>query len=234
MTNPPKNHDELIFAYLDGDLDPQQLADFKAILESDPAIQSRLDALNAMNTSLIRIAQEPTSAPLVLEPKQTTKTSPRRWISYAAILAITTALFLYMNPSQPKAVFDTQNVYRQITTAFEPQIVCDSPEKFVAYTQESFGKPITVDFQTPIQLVGWRYLGKNYNPGRPTKVPTTRILMAQTPEGTRILVAFVPRGLPAPKAQPGSDLHVFKKSVQSVRVYEITPLDSPSVLDLLN
>ena len=174
MTNPPKNHDELIFAYLDGDLDPQQLADFKAILESDPAIQSRLDALNAMNTSLIRIAQEPTSAPLVLEPKQTTKTSPRRWISYAAILAITTALFLYMNPSQPKAVFDTQNVYRQITTAFEPQIVCDSPEKFVAYTQESFGKPITVDFQTPIQLVGWRYLGKNYNPGRPTKVPSWR------------------------------------------------------------
>ncbi|MEQ9206102.1 MAG: hypothetical protein RLN78_01915 [Phycisphaerales bacterium] len=235
MTEPSTKHDELLFSSIDGELNPQQAAELEALLNADPELQKRLDTLKAMNASLVRIASEPAEPdPLKFEQAPQTKPNPLRWIAYAAILAISAGLFIYMNPSQPKPVFDTRNVYRQITMEFEPQIVCDTPEKFIAYTQEAFGNLIEADFQSSVQLVGWRLLGANYTPNKPPKVPTTRILLANSEDGTQILVAFVPRGLPIPKPQQGSNLNVFEKSVRSVRMYEITPLDSPSVLELLN
>jgi hypothetical protein len=191
-----------------------------------------LDALKAINELIVEIATEPTT-PLVLKPDRP-KASLGRWVAYAALIAITTGLFLYMNPGQPKQIFDAKNVYRQISEDFEPQIVCDSPTKFESYTKEAFGKTISADFDAGFQLVGWRYHGKNYNPDKPVKGKVTRILMVIAPDGSRILTVFVPRGLPVPELDTGTNLHIYHQKIQSISVYEISPLDKPSVLNLLN
>lgn len=220
-------HDELIFAYLDGELDAPQQAEFDRLCESDASFNNRLQSLQTMNEGLRLLSRVEQSA--VSKPA-----SRRRWIAYAALLAITTALFIYMNPKAPIQTFDAGALYTRISQDFEPQHICDTPEKFREYTQTAYGKPIEANFDTPLQLVGWRYMGGAvYNPDKPPRKPITRILMAMTADGTPVLAFFVPKGLPKPEIAPGSGFKLYTRSNRSVTVYEVSPLDSPQVLTIL-
>lgn len=234
MTAQSARHDEMMFAYIDSELSPQQAVEFEQLLERDPLVRSRLDMLSTINIAIQKIPETTQARTIPLQTLGNSGTlSKRRLLSYAAMLIICAGAYFMLNPPTPTPTFDAYIAYTRITEEFEPDVVCDTPEKFVTYTQETFGSPVSADFTSPIQLVGWKYHGKAVRSKSTNKFKRTRILMAQTPEGTRILVAFVPKGLPIPRLEAESGMNIFKRTVQSVRVYEITPLDSPSVLDLL-
>jgi len=221
-------YDKFIFAYLDDELDASQQAEFDRLCQSDASFNARLQSLTAINEGLCRLSRVEQSA---AEPKSA---SPKRWIAYAALLAITAALFIYMNPRTPVQTFDAGALYTRISQDFEPQHICDTPEKFRDYTQIAYGRPIEADFDTPLQLIGWRYMGGAvYNPDKPPRKPITRILMTKAADGTPVLAFFIPKGLPKPELAPSSGLNLFSRSIRSVTVYEVTPLDSPRVLSIL-
>lgn len=238
-TTPPT--DELIFAYLDGQLesqlegqlDAQQSVEFEAILASDPSIQKRIDHLNSINESIHRIALTP---PRTIPFTQSTKAKPNRikWIAYAAIIAIAAPLVVLLNQPVPQRTIDAQRFYLQTTTDFEPDIVCDTPEKFESYTTEAFGKTIAADFDTPIQLVGWKYFSKNYTPEELKDKTTTRALVAQTPDGTALLAIFPTKDFSKIVLESGSNMHLHTRSINSIKVIEISPYEDPILLDLLS
>lgn len=234
MTSMPPN-DDLIFAYLDGELNAQQTAEFEAMLNADPKIQSRIDQLQSITESVQRIAREP-SAAIPIETIQTLKPKSNRlkWIAYAAIIAIAAPVMILMNPSTPQLEFDAQRFYTKTTTNFVPDIVCDTPEKFEAYTKEAFNKTITANFDTPVQLVGWKYFAKNYTPEELKDKNTSRALVGQMPDGTPLLAVFPTDDFGTLKLEPGSGFHIHTRTINSIKVIEISPYKDPVLLDLLS
>lgn len=234
MTNMPPN-DDLIFAYLDGELDAQQTTEFKELLSADPKLQTRIDQLQSITESVLRIAREP-SAALPIDTAQSAKPKANRikWVAYAAIIAIASSVMILMNPSTPQLEFDAQRFYTKTTTNFVPDIVCDTPEKFEAYTKEAFNKTITANFETPVQLVGWKYFSKNYTPEELKDQNTTRALVGQMPDGTPLLAVFPTDDFGTLKLEPGSGFHIHTRTISSIKVIEISPYKDPVLLDLLS
>lgn len=242
---PPSELDEALLSYLDNELSPTQRADLESKLESDPALRARLDTLRAIDDSLTRLASDTAPAPLALEPK---RRSPGIPIAIAATLLISASavVITLSRPAPnhtftPKAplpphTFNAAQDYQALTIALEPHVVCDTPEKFLAYTQDLFHEPINADFTTPTTLVGWRAHRVPYTtpePGR-TPPPQIRVLLARAPSSEPVLAFFVPQGLDAPALPDSSPLHHFTQDFGTVRVHEITPLDHPTVLDALS
>ncbi len=226
-------HDEQLLAYIDGELQGADLQSFKKQLQSDPELQAKLDTLRSIEQGLVNLSESAEPRTFPISDQQITKSSKTKWIGYAAVIVIMASLFLF-NPLNSPGTFDAGITYTKVTRSFEPQIVCDTPEKFALYTKEGFGRTINADFDTPIQLVGWRYLKPNYKPEEHSQEPATRILMAQTPDGSRVLAYFVPKGLPKPVLEPGSNLHMHSSKINGVRIYEVSPLDQPVLLNLLH
>lgn len=234
MTNMPPN-DDLIFAYLDGELDTQQRAEFEALLDADPKLQWRINGLQSITTSVHRIAREP-SPSIPINAAQTPKPKANRikWIAYAATIAIASTVMILMQPSTPQREVDAQRFYTKTTTNFVPDIVCDTPEKFEAYTKEAFNRTITADFETPVQLVGWKYFTKNYTPEELKDKNTSRALVAQMPDGTPLLAFFPAENFGKLTLKPDSDFHIHTRTISSIRVIEISPYRGPVLLDLLS
>ncbi len=226
-------HNEQLLAYIDGELQGDELQNFEKQLQSDPELRARLNTLRSIEQGLLNLSESTEPESLPISEQQTQGVSQAKWIGYAAVILIMASLFLF-NPLNSPGTFDAGVTYTKVTRSFEPQIVCDTPEKFALYTKEGFGRTINADFDTPIQLVGWRYLKPNYKPEEHSKEPATRILMAQTPDGSRVLAYFVPKGLPKPILEPNSNLHMHPTKINGVRIYEVSPLDQPVLLDLLH
>ncbi|MBO6512638.1 MAG: hypothetical protein JJ974_01565 [Phycisphaerales bacterium] len=232
MTTPPLN-DELIFAYLDGELDQNQIRDLETRIAENPELQERIDRLNSINDSIHRIAHSD-PAPI----KFTQQTDPRRstlkWIAYAAVIAIAAPLVIFLNQPPQQKRFDAERFYVSTTTDFVPDIVCDTPEKFEEYTYEAFGKTITADFETPVQLVGWKYFSKNYTPEELKDKDTTRALVGMSAEGAPLLAVFPSKNFSELTLDPGSDLYMHTTRINSIRVIEISPYKDPILLDLMS
>lgn len=229
----PQLHNKELLSYIDGELAGAQLQSFEKQLQSDPELKAKLNTLRSIEQGLMNLSESTEPNPHHISVLQTHRASRAKWIGYAAVIVIMVSLFLF-NPLNSPRTFDAGVSYTKVTRSFEPQIVCDTPEKFALYTQEGFGRTINADFETPIQLVGWRYLKPNYKPEEHSQEPATRILMAQTPDGSRVLAYFVPKGLPKPVLEPSSNLHMYPTKINGVRIYEVSPLDQPVLLDLLH
>ena len=166
-----------------------------------------------------------------------------RWLPYAAAAGVLLAASAFWINSGGGSVFEVPSagfIYRQASADFEPAVVCDTPEKFLAYTEKTLGEPITANFTLAanigISLEGWDVLGGDYNPGESDDLP--RLLYARSPDGTPIVVYFREKGHGEPDATPpegsvAADVTVHTKTLGRVTAYEISPLADPVVLGLL-
>ena len=166
------------------------------------------------------------------------------WLPYAiaaALLLATLGVWFQVGSGTTHEVPSAAFIYRQAVATFEPAVVCDTPEKFLAYTEETLNEPIGADFEAAsslgIALTGWDVLGGDYNPGVSDDLP--RLLYARAEDGTPIVVYFREKGHgePALTPPPGSvatdAVSVHTKRFGGVTAYEISPLDEPIVLGLL-
>ncbi len=231
MTDDQHIHDDRLLAYIDGELSQSEQLAFERELESNPELSAKLQTLRSIEAGLSIIAEE--SEPITMGQVNTAQRFSSKWIAYAAALLIAATLFIVMDPLGNHEIFNAEARYNTIARTFEPQVVCDTPEKFASYTKDGYGKAIHADFDTPMQLVGWRSLLPNYNPEKSSKERMTRILMAETQEGTRVIAFFVPRGFAKPVLDEESGLYMHSKSIKGVRVYEVSPLAEPTLLELL-
>ena len=227
-------HDEMLFAYIDNELDQSDRARLDELLKNDATLRARLHTLESINTRL----EQATSVPQ--QPMNTTDPAPlqtktRRWIGYAALIAIVGVSILMLSKQFARETFDAGAYYNAISKKLEPQHICDTPEKFSRYTEVAFGDPIHADFSTSLELVGWRYIGAGvYDPDIPSRKPVTRVLMARTNDGTSTLAFFVPKELPVPALENGSGLNIYKHSVLNITIYEVSPMSEAQILPVLS
>ena len=249
---------ELVQRFLDDELTGNAGAAFAKRLQREPSLRAELDRNRALQAELRHTlpfgannADTP-DATAVLDAVFDAPAPPRpfpfrRIAAYAGALAAALVLAVtvrtaVMHASRVAVPVDPARLYLATTRAFEPDIVCDTPEKFIEYTAEHLGPRLTANFDTPVALIGWRKPRGAYggelpdDPNDPNADPA-RILLATapdgTPEGTRIIVVFHEADRPVTEPASITGLNIFERRFGKLTATEVTPLASPMVLELV-
>lgn len=141
------------------------------------------------------------------------------------------------------ARFDVATLYAaEISKGFRPQLVCETEEQFRGLMLDRFGQALAMQRSPGVSAVGWSYselisprtlhllatieLDPGRNGASPGKDPG---------ENARVLVFFDRIGAgPAPRLSSKSGLHLFHRVFGNVDAYEVTPLNVPRILEMLN
>lgn len=226
---PPDDLDALLEAYLDDTLTPEQRRAFEARARHDETLARELALQRRAEESLKRQFQPP--AMPVLPTTTTTdgralEAAPARGpsrlrlfvpLAAAAALAITAGVYLTLLAGTPVGP-----VYHKVVDAgFTPQWVCETDEQFTQYTKERFGTPWTFDNDPSIRLVGWRY-------SEDVLSPDESVLLAT--KGREKIVVVADEAAHDRRLRESGGLHVFRRTLGDLVLYEISPLEQPHVI----
>ncbi len=184
-----RNDIERLIAYAEGDLSQDERAALEAELRERPDLARTLDQLNADADALRRHFTFQSAAP---------ERSPRvRLAAIAAVLAITAIIAFFAMPAPVRTV-QLGHARGVLEGPFEPAVVCDTREKFRQYGIDTFGVPLTADFQQAaagnVTLIGWAAYEGRYGRDVESGENPLRVLLARAPDGSRIAVVFRPPG----------------------------------------
>ncbi|MEM9065401.1 MAG: hypothetical protein AAGB51_07915 [Planctomycetota bacterium] len=155
----------------------------------------------------------------------------RRLFALAAVLALALTVFLVMPRHSNKQPLNSDQLFRTVSAHMEPEVICDTPEKFRAYAEEQFGTPLEADFDAGVALIGWRAAGGYVNrPG----VGGGRLLLARGPDGEEALVIFPNTKTHEVTAPTDEGLFAHKARIAGVRVVELTRSPEPIVLPVIS
>lgn len=241
-TGDRRHPDEMLDAFLDGVLPPDEQARMQARVATDADLKAQVQRQTAVDASLARLFAPPVAPTVQGRP------SPRRpaktWLrpKVAAIAAIILvgigcgmwALSGYLFPSEPPYTGATYLIHRAPTTiaaeyhalvkgGFKPEWVCRTQGQFAQTFQTNLGEPLLFDDASPaIKMVGLSYANV---------LSEHTIVFLGTIDGAQALV-FVDRlQNDRPQTLPDdSGLHLFREQVGGLVLYEVTPLDKPSLL----
>jgi len=230
MSQERPNPEDLMNAYLDGELDEETVTLFEAELAQNPAMRERVEKLQAIEAGSRRLHGQGAHAedvPVMPRSQATFRFPMFRVVAYASALLLVGGLWFVLSRAGATARPDGAAIYAEVLAAdFQPTDLCDTSEKFTRYTMEAYGEEITADFESDIEFVGWRYPGNEYG--------GARVLLARAPDGTKVIAIFQERGAPAPRLADSSNLRRFRAVVGPVVVHEISPLEHPVLLDAIS
>jgi len=219
---------ELMAACLDGEAAAEEIAELEQELERDPGLRRRYESLAGMERELRE------AFPARARPAPARPGALRQFLTAAAlILAVCGAWWFGQGRTNPINPLSGASVHAGFVSDPEPDIVCDTPEKFLAYTREKLGVPIAADFSSDLLFVGWRGLNGAYK-GQPGETTDPRVLMLRNADGVPVVVLFQPSADPRPTLDERGDLKRFKKRFGPVTAWEVSPLDRPVALPRLS
>lgn len=225
MTDLDDDRMRLLSAVLDDEATPEQDAAFRDFLQRDPAFAAAYERMKGAQSRLAAMYQPASRA-------DNAGQSPRRprYVRVAALAAmvtlVTAAAIFALNVNDPMRG-NGSAMHQGFVRNPAPTIVCDTPEKFLAYTREHLGTTIAASFAPGVTLVGWRDAGPGY--GAESRV---RLLMAYGPSGEPVVVLFQPRRMDRPTLPCGT-LKMHSARFGALEAWEISPLDAPCVLPTL-
>lgn len=215
---------DLIERYFDGSLGADELERFERRLREDPALRDEVKLQRRIDAALGRL----------FEPPAAFGGSPARrfgapWYGLAAaillgVLGVWSGLRWVDLGRSPLE----REYLRTVAAGFEPQEVCTTDAEFTRWMQEKFGHPMVVKDPPPdLELVGWSYSKaiSSY----------TGLLLARV-HGEPVLVVLDFAKLDAAEARPepgDEDLHVFRRTLGGLVLYEVTPHETPAIVDRL-
>lgn len=208
--------------YLDGMLEGDDLARFERLLGEDPSLRNEVEIQRRIDESIRR-----THTPGEASPAPAKRTP--RVLRIAAVVALVALSVWFIArqiaPSgQPDYTGAVGEYRRQIDNGFRPRVVCDTDEAFIAYMTNEYGVPARANEDPGVRVLGWDYswrvLGTN-----------SGVLLAEV-EGEPVVV-HIDRAENDKKLKGGRGLSLFKRDLAGLVLYEVTPLDTPRVLPLI-
>jgi hypothetical protein len=246
MPNLPEKPDDSSWLekYLDSAPDSPERAEADRAMSSNRQMQLELQLQRQIEESLKRLFV-PSAAPADLlarlqapTPLAQPATKPRRNWAKIAVAAIAVSLiwgFLIWQflPSR-RPVIEYKNlplatIYDQtVASGFQPYWVCKDPHEFAStfFTRQGQGL-LLADMPAGTKMEGLAYTGGIS--------PSTTTMLART-DGQPIMI-FVDRASAdihpeLPKTE--TKLHLFRKELGPLVLYELTPLNHPTVMDYLH
>lgn len=240
-------------AYLDGQLNPAERASVEAEIQRDPSLRALVERQERIDAGLRRLFAPPAAPELVFSEADAsengvagrvvsgevpgTRTGERAarsawrrpWValvSLAAVLALAVGAWWALAPD-PSTELDELQSLLEGRVAWQPMQVCTTGDAFEDWTARRFGQPLRPGPGADrIELVGWRY--------DRTLSSNTGILLARV-GGTPLFVLMDhernDRNLAPPREH--SELRVHRRVVGDVVMYEVSPFESPAVLEAI-
>lgn len=246
-------------AYMDGVLSPDEKRVFEARLERESQLRAEVELSRQVDASLRRtfsspavderwlrglLAQQQAELVPAAEPQLSAMASEsattggsRRWLVAAAavlICAVAWSWVILRQFHQPEreplyAGVPMSELYQQkVATGFQPKWVCEDDQEFADTFQKRQGLPLRLaPMPAGTQMAGLDYL--------PALTLHTTAMLA-TVDGRPVIV-FVERAerVVKPPQEPPADsgLHLFRRRLADLVLYEVTPRDAPSVMEYL-
>lgn len=218
-------HDDLDL-YLDGQLSPEQAAQFERSMMASPALRAEVEAARAIDNNLrsLFVVPESIGTPHSDTGSQSLPFWRRRWFAAAAAILL---LFVGYAVSPWSRVMPAsalaQTYFAQHDNGFVPEVVCTTPETFAAWTKAQFKEELFPAATLPasIQLIGWSK----------TKLISdyTGVLLAKV-DGKEVIVLM--DSTMYTKKIPDTymhGLHAYETTMGKVRLIEVTPYDTPHI-----
>jgi hypothetical protein len=234
---PGDNQMELIAGYLDGTLDDAQRHQFELAMESDPGLRTEMEFQRQLDGSLNRLFQydvlgaigPQTQAAAVTPSAQSSRWRLRTWIAAAAaILLAAGATFYMLQPAPNPNLLTPDQVYAKMEAAkFTPQWKCKDDQEFIDTVQKRLGDGLLIPADTPgLQVVGWAY-GSNYA-GYPITADSMILITKKDNDNVLLIVDRAASDRKLKVKNP--DLHLFRDTVGSLVLYELSPRSEPVVI----
>ncbi len=245
MTDRSHQLDEHLDAYLDDRLSAEERLAFEARLEAEPELRVAVDLQRRIDESLQRSFPAPntppleTPSPVTAEPVAMATGSGlpwRRWLVAATIIVVSSLAIVFLDQriSAPggagrDAMSETfaQTYQRTVDAGFEPGWVCETEQEFADSFRQRVERPVLLH-QLPPEVVatGLAYSLRSMS-------ASTIMLLARVDDAP--VMVFVDK-----KANDRGDLdneapgvHVHRREVDSLVMYEVSSLPTPRVLDYL-
>jgi len=255
MTSNEEKFEQWLNAYLDDALTAEQRAKFEALIAKDPVARRQLELQQAVDASLQRSFDPPAVQPANADDldkqvqsrtdagaviRKNSASSAARvavWQRYAiaALLALVAGGGAWWWVSQTPGGGGTDPTYQYPTLLafydasakndFKEDWVCANPSEFAATFKTRVGYGLKQpDVPANVQLLGLKY-------GKTITGLTVHLMAKVDGEGVIVFVDKKSRD-PKPEMKQG-DLNVFRRELDHLIVYEMTPHDEASILPLL-
>ncbi|MEO1129084.1 MAG: hypothetical protein AAFX05_05165 [Planctomycetota bacterium] len=229
--------EQMVQAFLDGELPPEQQDDFNRALDQDPELRRRVQVLEAAQDTLRRsyapiVAPSSSHGPATRSARSRHRHRSRgRTVALVASLAVVVLAFVVQRQMTPPAApVSASMAYAAFMHSERPTVVCDTPGKLIAYTTKMLGVGVTADFDAGVDLIGWRRAEGSYEQTRPGD---PLVLLAKRDDGTKAVVIFQDARVDAPTIRSMDTLIVTPKRFGPVTAWEVGTIDDAMVLPLL-
>lgn len=242
--DPRDERERQIDAYCDGRLGPAERAAFERRLAEDPLLRDAVERQRRIDEALIRLFPLPAAESLQppalgrldarpVEPAAMRSTRWRVWVGAAASVVLLAAVGSWWtlqrlgqaDETGPLVAKPLDEIYRgELRRGFVPAWVCKDDAEFEGRLRARFGQGLLLATLPPgVRAVGWSYAN--------AISPNTSYMLAEA--GGQRMIVFVDH-LKKDKGQavpPSSGLHLFRRVVGALVLYELSPLQRPSLLD---
>ena len=246
MTPHDEHHERLIDAILAGDASPADRAEFDRLMRDDADFRAEFELARRIDASLARWSDPPAdSAPVAaIAPAR----SRRALLAIAATLALVGAAAVIAWQAglltssggggsnggvvSPYARLNAEQIYRDAQAAkFIPEWRCETDAQFVKAVQGKTGRAALLPLTTPgIEIVGWKYSDAT----KPAVSSSSMWLFVRTSAGPAVVIVDrLDKDQRAGGLATGGspDFHAFRREINDLVLYEITPEPAPSVID---
>ena len=246
------SNDELIERFIDGDLDAQDTARAERLVAEHAGYREAVERSRAIDGRVRRVfsrSDAPDLRAFVLEhvdaaPSTGSATRGRErltWIGLAAAVALAVGAvgfqaWINRSTSPPVAVhnpeLEPRAVYMRMSDiGFEPEWVCADDAAFASAVEGQLGQAMLITPAPGVRVVGWqslRYLGEVNE----YLIQREEMILLSEVNGEHVVTVVAQRASDrrVPEIDPGSGLHVFRREIQGLVLYEISPLDKPGVM----
>ena len=241
--NDPSSQSEQLHAYLEDRLAPEERAAFEKQLKNNKSLQAELELQEKIDASLKRsfIAPKPSidflahlgaesPQPKVI-PASSSAAGKNKNIklAWAAIAASISLVVLSWNLTSSNngsryQKIAMQEVYEQsVESGFKPKWVCEDDHQFAKTFQERQGQALLLKPIPGGSMVGLSYL-------RGLSWDTTTMLAKVNGKPVLVFIDRLERDTHPKPPSRWSGLHLFRKELSGLVLYEVTPWDAPHVM----
>ncbi len=236
-------------AYLDDQMAQPEREAFERTLQTDTELRAQVEFQGEIDQTLRRLfVPSPPSEELIAslrraasepsEAKIPASAAGRKLWQMVRLVSLTTAACLvwgwvawfYLGSSdsasrgyavRPLAVIYQESVER----GFEPLWVCEDDRQFASTFLKRQGQGLLLrPLPEGTQMVGLAYL-------KAIRGTTTTLMARVDGEPVMVFVERLDRDRTLPAPSDSSGLHLYRKELASLVLYELTPLDSPHVME---
>lgn len=242
---------EMLDRYLDGLLTDQEVRAFEAEMSRDPALREAVDRQRTIDASL-KLHFTPPLAPVATrQPFRSTVPTMRfpsgaqgqRWrlaIAAVLVLALGATWIVLRNTvyKEPTRIAALNTVYNHLVgSGFKPEWVCSDDREFAESVDNRLGQPLLAASGLPgVEILGWAYA--TADDGKPKQgydgtpiSEKTMILLTRVDGREDVVLVDKLKNDRVLELPPESTLHLHRRVLGKLVLYEISPFDKPRVID---